>query len=88
MRRVILSIITVLYLMSLIGCSSLKDQAVASAEPVYPDSGSFDDYEAIFDNREKNILDESFINSLKDFEYNSATEILNNSEGNINVFTY
>lgn len=51
---------------------------------MYLDSVSFDDYEAVFDNREKNILDESFINSLKDFEYNSATEIVNNSEGNIN----
>lgn len=51
---------------------------------VYPNAAGFDDYAAKRENREKYNVSADFLNTLKDFSYKTASEVLKNGADNSN----
>lgn len=84
MKKTIFLAVALIMLLSLAaGCTGNQAIVNASLTSVqYPKSIGYEDYEAQQELREQNTVDESIINSIKEFSAESASTILSSKEGN------
>lgn len=83
MKTITTIFISILLIANLTACSNLDITALKT--PVYPESISYDDYSGLESIREKNPMDDQFLNALTDFSYNLASKTLSSKSENICV---
>lgn len=85
MRKILISLCSALLVLLICACnfdSGKPDMSQAAVE--YPESIGFEDYSARKDVRNSNPLDESVAESIKQFSYKTATELLMDTKENLN----
>ena len=81
MKQKRVCLVVMALMLTLTGCSG--QSFVKLAEPSYPETVAYDDYEARMAIREANALTGDFEESLQEFALDSGTMVLSEAEGNV-----